>query len=284
MKGFRSVAFVCLLSPLAALAQAPIIDGSSGGARPSQPATPAPATSGGRLSIEGQLMQQVDQLQQEVSMLRGLLEEQEHRLKQLEQNQLDQYEDLDRRLTSMTGGTTALPRNGRANGSPDDPLATVQPPSNQAPAANAPTAQQQSGANRPDAPSQQAPADPEREKLLYEAAFDLVKTRDFEKAAMAFNAFLRRYPDSTYAGNAQYWLGEVHLAQSDLESAGRAFAQVISNFQGHRKEADALYKLADVERRLGNADKARQLYQEVLSKHPGSSAAQLARRDLDNLG
>ncbi|WP_150305496.1 tol-pal system protein YbgF [Pseudomonas saliphila] len=277
MKGFRSVAFICLLSPLTALAQAPIIDGSSGGARPSQPATPAPATSGGRLSLEGQLMQQLDQLQQEVSMLRGLLEEQEHRLKQLEQNQLDQYEDLDRRLSSLTGGTTAPLRNGTGNGSPDDPLATVQPPAEQAPRANAPAASPSNGG------TQQAPADPEREKLLYEAAFDLVKARDFEKAAMAFNAFLRRYPDSSYAGNAQYWLGEVYLAESDLESAGRAFAQVISNFAGHRKEADALYKLADVERRLGNADKARQLYQEVLSKHPSSSAAQLARRDLDNL-
>ena len=282
MKGFRSVAFVCLLSPLAALAQAPIIDGSSGGGvSPRQPVTPAPATSGGRLSMEGQLMQQLDQLQQEVSMLRGLLEEQEHRLKQLEQTQLDQYEDLDRRLSSSTGGSAIPSHSGTSIGSPGDPLAAVQPP--RAPDAGAPGAQQQNS-SRTEAAGQSAPADPEREKLLYEAAFDLVKSRDFEKAEMAFNAFLRRYPNSSYAGNAQYWLGEVHLAQSDLESAGRAFAQVVSTYQGHRKEADALYKLADVERRLGNADKARQLYQEVLSKHPGSSAAQLARRDLDNLG
>lgn len=286
MKGFRSVAFACLMAPFAALAQAPIIDGSSGGARSSQPITPAPQSAGGRLSIEGQLMQQLDQLQQEVSMLRGLLEEQEHRLKQLEQNQLDQYQDLDRRLSSLTGGTSGTPQRGAGDGSPGDPLAIVQPPAGQAPAVNSPSASlpQHNGA-RSEAREQQAAApDPEREKLLYEAAFDLVKARDFEKAIMAFNAFLRRYPDSNYAGNAQYWLGEVHLAESDLDSAGRAFAQVVSNFQGHRKEADALYKLADVERRLGNADKARQLYQEVLAKHPNSSAAQLARRDMDNLG
>ena len=226
-------------------------------------------------------MQQLDQLQQEVSMLRGLLEEQEHRLKQLEQTQLDQYEDLDRRLSSSTGGSAIPSHSGTSIGSPGDPLAAVQPP--RAPDAGASGAQQQNS-SRTEAAGQSAPADPEREKLLYEAAFDLVKSRDFEKAEMAFNAFLRRYPNSSYAGNAQYWLGEVHLAQSDLESAGRAFAQVVSTYQGHRKEADALYKLADVERRLGNADKARQLYQEVLSKHPGSSAAQLARRDLDNLG
>jgi TolA-binding protein len=59
---------------------------------------------------------------------------------------------------------------------------------------------------------------------------------------------------------------------------------VISEYPGHRKEADALYKLADVERRLGNRDKAIELYQQVLTRHPNSSAAQLARRDLDGLG
>ena len=199
-------------------------------------------------------------------MLRGLVEEQEHRIKQMEQNQLDQYEDLDRRLSARSGGvsqpssaTDAGPSTGEQVVDARGPL---QPPANE-------------GA---------APADPAKEKLMYEAAFDLVKQRDFEKAALAFSAFVRRYPDSEYAGNAQYWLGEVHLAQSDLQSAGQAFAQVPARYPGHRKEADALYKLADVERRLGNAQKARELYQEVLSKHPNTSAAQLARRDLESLG
>ncbi|MFT6429838.1 MAG: tol-pal system protein YbgF [Halopseudomonas sp.] len=135
----------------------------------------------------------------------------------------------------------------------------------------------------PESSTGTAEVDPEREKLMYDAAFDLVKARDFEKAILAFSAFVRRFPDSEYAGNAQYWLGEIHLVESDLDSAGRAFAKVVSDYPGHRKEADALYKLADVERRLGNRDKAVQLYQEVLSRHPNSSAAQLSRRDMDNL-
>ncbi len=118
---------------------------------------------------------------------------------------------------------------------------------------------------------------------MYDASFDLVKARDFEKAAQAFTAFLRRYPDSQYAGNAQYWLGEVYLVQSDLESAGRAFAQVISRYPDHRKESDAMYKLGDVERRLGRDDKARELFQQVISKYPDSSAAQLAGRELSSL-
>lgn len=268
MKGFRGFTAACLLLPFAAVAQVPVIDGGSGGARNNQSMSSAPQQAQAGLSMEGQLMQQLYQLQQEVSMLRGLVEEQEYKLKQMEQDQLDRYEDLDRRLSSGSGGGAPI----NAQGPLDGPI----PSSNGASAQggqNTPSAQTGSAAT--------AEPDPEREKLMYDAAFDLVKARDFEKAIQAFSAFVRRYPNSEYAGNAQYWLGEIHLVESDLEAAGRAFALVISQYPGHRKEADALYKLADVERRLGNQDKAATLYREVLSKHPNSSAAQLARRDLD---
>lgn len=46
---------------------------------------------------------------------------------------------------------------------------------------------------------------------------------------------------------------------------------------------DSLYKLADVERRLGNNDKAKGILQQVISQYPGTSAAQLAQRDVKNL-
>ncbi|PKM30138.1 MAG: tol-pal system protein YbgF [Gammaproteobacteria bacterium HGW-Gammaproteobacteria-11] len=263
MKGLRALTTsIFLLLPLAATAQVPVYEGSGGGAPVVQNQLPVTQTGAG-LSMEGQLMQQLYQLQQEVSMLRGLVEEQDHRLKTMERDQLERYQDLDRRLQSGSVATSQSTTPEPAAGNNAEPTQTDSSASGNG---NAPVA-----------------ADPEREKLMYDAAFDLVRQRDFDTAIQAFTAFVRRYPQSDYAGNAQYWLGEIHLVQSDLEAAGRAFALVISQYPGHRKEADALYKLADVERRLGNNDKARQLYNEVLSKHPDTSAAQLARRDLDSL-
>jgi tol-pal system protein YbgF len=135
----------------------------------------------------------------------------------------------------------------------------------------------------PAAPANGAPGDPAKEKLFYDAAFDLIKAKDFAKADQAFSAFLRKYPTSQYAGNAQYWLGEVKLAQGDLQGAGRAFAQVSQGYPSHQKVADSLYKLADVEQRLGNPDKARGILQQVIAQYPGTSAAQLAQRDLARL-
>jgi len=132
---------------------------------------------------------------------------------------------------------------------------------------------------------QPAPAanrlDPEKEKLYYDAAFDLIKAKDFDKASQAFTAFLRRYPESRYAGNAQYWLGEVNLAQGDLQGAGQAFAKVSQAYPQHAKVPDSLYKLADVELRLGNQEKAQQMLRQVIAQYPDSSAAQLAQRQLN---
>ncbi|MBA6421420.1 tol-pal system protein YbgF [Pseudomonas sp. 5Ae-yellow] len=260
MKGFRGVVLACVLAPMGAMAQVPVSEGSSGNAGTNYPGSSvAPQTTAG-LSGEGQLYQQLYQLQQEVTMLRGLLEEQGYKLKQMERDQLERYEDIDRRLSSQSA-----------------PASSAAEPITGAPLSGDPAA------SAPEESATPAPADPEREKLLYDASFDFVKTRDFDKAIQAFTAFLRRYPDSQYAGNAQYWLGEVYLVQSDLDSAGKAFAQVISRYPDHRKGSDAMYKLGEVERRLGHDDKARDLFQQVVSKYPDSSAAQLAGRELNTL-
>lgn len=265
MKGYQGIVLGCLLLPISAMAQVPVMEGGSsnnaGRANQAQvQSLPDTQSSSAGLSIEGQLLQQLYQMQQEVSMLRGLLEEQEYKLKKLEQDQLDRYEDLDRRLSNISSGASAP--SGASGSENSVSLPPIEPtPSN----------------------GEQAVADPAREKLLYEAAFDQVKARNFEKAEMAFSAFLRRYPQSDYAGNAQYWLGEVYLVQGNLDAAGKAFAKVLSQYSQHRKGPDALYKLAEVEQRLGNAQKATELYQEVLKNHPDAAAAQLARRALDNM-
>lgn len=75
----------------------------------------------------------------------------------------------------------------------------------------------------------------------------------------------------------------MNLAKGDLQGAGQAFAKVSSTYPNHPKVPDSLYKLADVERRLGNTDKARTALQQVVAQYPGSSAAQLAQRDLQTL-
>ena len=207
---------------------------------------------------------QLQQMQDEIARLRGMVEVQQNDIQRMKQEALERYQDLDSRI-GAGGAAAAASNNSSAAGS--DINASGSPA---APAAQAPTAGTE-------------PADPAKEKLYYEAAFDLIKAKDFDKASQAFTAFLRKYPNSTYAGNAQYWLGEVNLAKGDLQGAGQAFAKVSQAYPKHPKVPDSLYKLADVERRLGHTDKVKGILQQVVAQYPGTSAAQLAQRDLQRL-
>jgi tol-pal system protein YbgF len=213
------------------------------------------------VSAQGMVFNQLQQMQQEIAQLRGMLEEQQNEIQRLKQESLERYQDLDRRVSSGGAAPAATPENTSAGG-----------------AINANT--------RPTPPAGQTsaePADPEKEKLFYDAAFDLIKAKDFARAAQAFTGFLNKYPNSQYAGNAQYWLGEVTLANGDIQGAGQAFAKVAQQYPSHSKVPDALFKLADVEQRLGNTDKAKTILRQVIAQYPGSSAAQLSQRDLQRL-
>lgn len=206
-------------------------------------------------SPQGELFMQLQQMQEELTYLRNMVEVQQNDIKRLQQEGLERYQDLDGRIQSLSVPDAS---NGAAPSTSDN---------TGAPAAEQPAAEQASG-------------DPATEKLYYDAAFDLIKAKDFDKATLAFNAFLRKYPSSQYAGNAQYWLGEVDLVKGDLQAAGKSFALVSQNYPKHAKVPDSLYKLADVERRLGNTEKAKTIWRQIVAQYPGTSAAQLAQQDL----
>jgi len=263
------------LAPLAVWAAVPVEDSNSGynnsgssyppagygtnGAYAGGAATSAP-------SAQGELFNQLQRMQDQLAQQQGTIEVLQNQVNQLKQEGLERYQDLDRRIGAGVQ-PPATPDNSSAGGAPSAAAggAAAGAAASQAPAASS------------------EPGDPAKEKLYYDAAFDLIKAKDFDKASQAFTAFLRKYPNSQYAGNAQYWLGEVNLAKGDLQGAGQAFAKVSQLYPKHAKVPDSLYKLADVERRLGHTDKVKGILQQVVAQYPGTSAAQLAQRDLQRL-
>lgn len=273
LKHRYALTLIALGLPLFAAAQVPVVeyDSQTQGGAPESGYSSGADTGGAYVgggasapsSAQGMLFVQLQQMQEEIAQLRGMLEVQQNEIQRLKQEGLERYQDLDSRLSSASSGGSASQNSSTAD-------ATNIGESVRVPA----------GAPMQGAASSQS-ADPEKEKLYYDAAFDLIKAKDFEKASQAFSAFLRKYPSSPYAGNAQYWLGEVNLAKGDLQAAGQAFAKVSQAYPQHNKVPDSLYKLADVEIRLGNRDKANGILRQVIADYPNSSAAQLAQRQLN---
>lgn len=202
-------------------------------------------------SAESDVYSQIRALQEEIAILRGLVEEQQYQLKQLKQLQLDNYMDLDRRIS---GGATAP---------------AVQ--SNSDPVKRPATAKSKTE------PSVTI-ADSASEADVYKAAYDLLNQKDFDGAVAAFKEHLNRFPTGNFASNSHYWLGKVAMLKKDYPQAKTWFSDLITNFPSAAKVPDAQLDLGKVYFLMGDKAKAKSLLSEVASGN--SDAARLAQRFL----
>lgn len=198
-------------------------------------------------------------LQDEVRRLHGVVEELNHRMDRLEQEQRERYIELDQRLLELRDGTG-------------------QPGNADAPA--------------PDAPANVPPV-PRTEREAYNVAFELLNSArplpeseqrpQYRRALTLFQDIIDSYPNGEFTANAFYWRGEIHLALKEYEDAREAFAQVDLLYDDHPKVPDALYKLGEVYNMLGDTGSAREYLTRVVNDHPTSTAAGLARKYLAEL-
>jgi tol-pal system protein YbgF len=221
------------------------------------PVTTAPtgvAATGGQGQNLGNLFLQIQQLQQDVMRLNGIVEEQAHELRKLKEQSLERYVDLDKRLSAAAGATTVV-ASGQGGNSGSNTVA----PSNGN--GSGPTAEQ--------------PGEGE----AYRAAYALVRGQKFDQAVQAFQQFLGDYPDGRYAPNAHYWLGELYLVAQpqDLEASRQSFMLLVTQYPDNPKVPDALYKLGRVHFLKGNREKAREYLDGVIKGYGDTSAAKLAK-------
>jgi tol-pal system protein YbgF len=115
------------------------------------------------------------------------------------------------------------------------------------------------------------------EKKTYDAAMQLFTGGDYKGAAEAFQDFLKRFPSSAYAPNAQYFVGNSYYAQRNYKSAIAAQEIVVSNYRDSPKAADALLNIASNYVELNDKKSAKKTLQQLVKNYPDSSAAQTAK-------
>lgn len=194
------------------------------------------------------LLKEVEALKTEIAKLRGDSEVQMHHLDTLEKRQKDLYVDLDSRVTELSK------------------------------AAAAPAPSESAGAN-PALPA----VDPMQESSDYETALNYFKARSFTNAIKSFKAFLKAYPDSSLAPNAQYWIGYSYYALKDYKTALAQHKKLIALYPGSPKIPDALLNIASNQIELKDRAGAKKTLQEITSMYPDSPAAPLAAKRLATL-
>jgi tol-pal system protein YbgF len=114
-------------------------------------------------------------------------------------------------------------------------------------------------------------------KQLYETAYGYLLQRDYGAAEASFGDFLKRFPNDSLSGNAQYWLGETHFVRGQYKAAAGAFLKGYQTYAQSPKAPDSLLKLAMSLDRLGQKDAACSSYAELQTKFPSAPQSIKAR-------
>lgn len=205
--------------------------------------------------------------QAEVRDLRGHLDQLEHDNAALRKQQHDLYADLDARVKALSAGGAA----GMAGGAPGAGGAAGAPG-----AAGTAAAAGTAGTAAGGEPSS-------TEQAVYGQSFDALKAGSYSIAITGFKDFLKSYPQSPLAENAQYWLGEAYYVNHDYDSAAEAFRTVLKKWPEARKAPDALLKLGYTQLEQKQYGASRTTLTAVTQKYPGTDAAKLAADKLRHI-
>lgn len=121
-----------------------------------------------------------------------------------------------------------------------------------------------------------------QERRGYEEAVAQLRSGDFNAAANALSAFLRRWPATGYAESAQFWLGNALYGKRDYKEAIAAF-RVTAAAVDHPRAAEALLAIANCQVEMKDNKAARATLTELLKAHPNSDAAKAGRERLSAL-
>ncbi len=121
-----------------------------------------------------------------------------------------------------------------------------------------------------------AAAGPDPNQLYDQATQDLTSGR-YALALGSYRDYLRRFPDTDLADNAQYGAGECFFAQSQFDSALVEYNRVGARWPAGDRAPAALYKVGLCQDRLGRAADAKKTFENLVKRFPQSGESQLAR-------
>ena len=237
-----------------------------------------------------ELMQTVEELASEINQMRGEFEQQTNDIGEIKKRQRELYLDIDRRLRGLESGATAqaaasapVEVPGLNETSESEQAETTTPETISAPSSSTGLIADTNISSETNSSAPQTSASSSEEQAAYQAAFDTLKEGRYKKAKAELKRFLTKYPDSSFAGNAQYWLGEANYVTRDFDQGIIEFEHVLSRYPGSSKVADAMLKLGYTYYEKKQYNKAKVMLIELGKRYPKATAARLANKRLDRM-
>ena len=132
-------------------------------------------------------------------------------------------------------------------------------------------------------PDQAGPSPQDSVKQTYQRTMEKFQQGELDTAMQGFSEFLVRYPTSTLAPNAQYWLGECYYGKKQFEQAIEAFDRVKLAYPASEKVPAALLKKGFAYLALNDRSRAVSALKQVVNGFPKTPEADKASGKLSQL-
>ncbi len=119
---------------------------------------------------------------------------------------------------------------------------------------------------------------------LYQAAMRDRSAGNLDLALQEFNDYLRYFPSTELAPNAQFYVGMIYYDKGDMEGAVKAFDQLLERYSDNTKTADAMYMKGMALLKSDQRNAAVQEFREVIKRFKGTDLADKSRDRLKSLG
>ncbi len=118
---------------------------------------------------------------------------------------------------------------------------------------------------------------------IYRTVLNLLKYKSYDEAVNQCEELLRQYPQSQFAADATYSIGEARFSQGRFDEAVAQFDKVLKDFPGSKKELSALFQQGQAFEKMGDPKSAKYVYQQLVSQNPHSQQASMAHGRLKSL-
>jgi tol-pal system protein YbgF len=173
------------------------------------------------------------------------------------------------KLSTLTQELQAL---RQAVSSMPAPTATVPPTTGETPAD--PAAAPPGGTSATNPPPNISPTQ------MWDRVYAVYTAGQFDLAVEGFQSYIRTFPTSPQADDAQLYIGHSLYSAGKYADAATALQRVITNYPSSDSVPAAYYKLGLSYEALKQMEPARRAFETVIKNHPTSSEATLARQAL----
>ena len=131
---------------------------------------------------------------------------------------------------------------------------------------------------------QQALAQAPPPDVLYNNALRDYNGGKNDLALQEFSDYIKFYPNTDFAGNCYFYLGELQFKQGNYQQAVQSYDQVLQNFPSGNKAAAAQLRKGFALLELGKQDDGVAELRHLIQRYPRSTEAVQARERLRKLG